>query len=409
MVNYSCEKCGKTFKQKGHYMKHLQRKTPCDNIKDKIENIVEKKVDELVKEKLQDLVEKGDIEIKNKSLISSNQNSNTENTEMEGQKIKFIDLFCGIGGFHTGLIEDKCVFASDIDPSCREVYKNNYNIEPYGDIFNIKSNEVPDHDILCSGFPCQPYSIAGKQNGLNDKRADTYKKMLDIIKTKKPKIIILENVKNLQIINKGEVFKMIIDDLTKINYNISHSVLNTSNFGLPQNRERLFIIGINKDYNTKSFNFNNLSKNKINKKLSDIISVNNNYIEPEKYVILDDKHIKVQKSGLIFTGYIKGKIRGKGALPNTEHLSRVHKQPNRIYHVNGVNPTLSSSESSGRYYIFDGVGVRKLTIDECYHIMGFDNLIKHNKINKCYNHIGNAVSPYIIREIRKELNNQSFI
>ena len=86
MVNYSCEKCGKTFKQKGHYMKHLQRKTPCDNIKDKIENIVEKKVDELMKEKLQDLVEKGDIEVKNKNLISSNQNSNTENTEMENKK-----------------------------------------------------------------------------------------------------------------------------------------------------------------------------------------------------------------------------------------------------------------------------------------------------------------------------------
>jgi uncharacterized C2H2 Zn-finger protein len=86
MVNYSCEKCGKTFKQKGHYMKHLQRKTPCDNIKDKIENIVEKKVDELVKEKLQDLVEKGDIEIKNKNFISNNQNSNTENTEMEKDK-----------------------------------------------------------------------------------------------------------------------------------------------------------------------------------------------------------------------------------------------------------------------------------------------------------------------------------
>ena len=97
MVNYSCEKCGKTFKQKGHYMKHLQRKTPCDNIKDKIENIVEKKVDELVKVKLQDLVEKGDIELKNNKLISNNQDSNIE---IEDKKIKFIDLFCGLGAFH---------------------------------------------------------------------------------------------------------------------------------------------------------------------------------------------------------------------------------------------------------------------------------------------------------------------
>ena len=113
MVNYSCEKCGKTFKQKGHYMKHLQRKTPCDNIKDKIENIVEKKVDELVKEKLQDLVEKGDIEIKNKNLISSNQNSNTENTEMESQKeINMIDLFAETGAFSRAFEENgvKCSF-----------------------------------------------------------------------------------------------------------------------------------------------------------------------------------------------------------------------------------------------------------------------------------------------------------
>ena len=103
MVNYSCEKCGKTFKQKGHYMKHLQRKTPCDNIKDKIENIVEKKVDELVKEKLQDLVEKGDIEIKNKNLISNNQNSNTENSEMENKKLTIGTLFSGIGSFEHAL------------------------------------------------------------------------------------------------------------------------------------------------------------------------------------------------------------------------------------------------------------------------------------------------------------------
>ena len=117
MVVYSCEKCGKTFKQKGHYMKHLQRKTPCDNIKDKIEKIVEKKVDEIVKEKLQDLVEKGDIEIKNKNLISNNQNSIIKPTEMENKKLKFIDLFCGIGGFHQALSENdyECVFASDID------------------------------------------------------------------------------------------------------------------------------------------------------------------------------------------------------------------------------------------------------------------------------------------------------
>ena len=129
MVNYSCEKCGKTFKQKGHYIKHLQRKIPCDNIKDKIEKIVEKKVDELVKEKLQDLVEKG--EIKNKNLISTNQKNNTEMEDKK--KIDMIDLFAGTGAFSRAFEENgvKCCFANDFcknsqtDYSCSDT-QNTY-------------------------------------------------------------------------------------------------------------------------------------------------------------------------------------------------------------------------------------------------------------------------------------------
>ena len=116
-----------------------------------------------------------------------------------------------------------------------------------------------------------------------------------------------------------------------------------------------------------------------------------------------------QKSGLIFCGYIKGNIRTNGALPNTEHLSRVHKQPNRIYHIDGVNPTLSSSESSGRYYIYDNNCVRTLTLNECYSIMGFDNFKMNSKKNICYNQIGNSVCPVIIKYIKDELIRQQFI
>ena len=129
MVNYSCEKCGKTFKQKGHYMKHLQRKTPCDNIKDKIENIVEKKDDELVKEKLQDLVEKGDIEIKNKNLISNNQNSNIDNTEMENKKqYKIAETFVGCGGAHLGFKNNgfKTSFVNDVWDESMITLKENF-------------------------------------------------------------------------------------------------------------------------------------------------------------------------------------------------------------------------------------------------------------------------------------------
>ena len=142
-----------------------------------------------------------------------------------------------------------------------------------------------------------------------------------------------------------------------------------------------------------------------------VININDtNYIPEEKYTLLKKSQYKTQKSGLIFCGYINGKTRTKGALPNTNHLSRVHKQPNRIYHIDGVSCTLSSSESSGRYYIYDGIGVRKLNINECFKIMGFPESYKlHNSNNVNFRQIGNSVSPIIIKIIKNELINQGFI
>ena len=156
---------------------------------------------------------------------------------------KFIDLFCGIGGFHKGFIDLNCVFACDINEQCRKTYHENYGILPFGDIYSINTTEIPNHNILCAGFPCQPFSSAGKKQGLEDDRSKVYNKLIEIINIKQPNIIVLENVKNLTIIDDGNIFKKIQDDLN-INYNITYSILNVSNFGLPQNRERIFIIGI---------------------------------------------------------------------------------------------------------------------------------------------------------------------
>ena len=322
----------------------------------------------------------------------------------------FIDLCCGIGGFHKGLRKGKCVLACDINKECREIYAKNYKISPLSNIFDIKNKNIPDHNILCAGFPCQPFSSAGKQNGMDDIRFNVYYKILSIIKKKKPNIIMLENVKNIITINEGKVIRKIIKDLNDLHYNISYSTLNTSSFGLAQNRERVFIIGIYKKYKNKTFNFQQLKSINNKKILKDICDLSNkNYIERNKYVLLQDEKIKIQPSGLIFCGYIKGNIRIAGVKPNTEHLSRVHKQPNRIYHINGVHPTLSSSESSGRYYIYDGIGVRKLSVQECYKIMGFKKFICHEKSTICYKQAGNAVSPKIIKYIRKELIKQDII
>jgi len=252
MVNYSCEKCGKTFKQKGHYMKHLQKKTPCDNIKDKIENIVEKKVDELVKEKLQDLVKKGDIEIKNKNLIkiknliSNNQSSNTE----KENKMNYIDLFSGIGGFHQALdkLDCKCIMACDTDKACRENYKINYGIEPHPDVRKINPGEIEENvDIICGGFPCQAFSNAGNKKMFEDDRGLLFDEIIRIAKVKKPKFMFLENVKHILKVGDGKVIEYIKKKLDDNNYNLQLFEISPHNYGVPQQRERVYFVCVRKD------------------------------------------------------------------------------------------------------------------------------------------------------------------
>jgi len=397
MVNYSCEKCGKEFSQKGHYTKHLNKKNPCV-VESKVKEILNKVVEEKLKELNVNTVVIEHIQSNKLKIVDS--------------KLTFIDLCSGIGGFHFGLKKHKCVLACDINKNCRESYKTNFDINCNEDIFELNSKELCDFDILCAGFPCQPFSSAGLQQGMEDDRSKVYDKILNIILEKRPGIILLENVKNLLIMNKGEVIKKIVSDLEKLNYNVSFCLLNTANFGLAQNRERVYIVCINKTkFNNIWFDFTKLRSMNIRKNLKDIIDFNNKeYLDEDKYILLESDKFKPQKSGLIFCGYLKGNLRKNGALPDTEYLSRVHKQPNRIYHINGVNPTLSSSESSGRYFIYDGIGVRKLTIKECFKIMGFpDNYKLHKKNNANFCQIGNAVSPVLIENIYNELCSQGFI
>ena len=285
MVNYSCEKCGKTFKQKGHYMKHLQRKTPCDNIKDKIENIVEKKVDELVKEKLQDLVDKGEIEIKNKNLISNNQSSNKDTTKMENKKIKVAAMFAGCGGldfaFHEKNDIFEVVYANDFDKDACKTYENFFNFKPEcKDITKIEN--IPDCDILTGGFPCQGFSIANVNRNENDSRNILYLELVRLLKLKQPKYFLFENVKGIMSLGgysnnedkrdkKGKIFKLIISDLEKCGYNVYTKLFKMKYYDIPQNRERVIFIGIRNDLVDKiKFNWPN-EKTEITKTLKDAI------------------------------------------------------------------------------------------------------------------------------------------
>ena len=160
--------------------------------------------------------------------------------------MKFIDLFCGIGGFHQALskLNFNCVFASDIDEKCRTSYKLNYNLTPEGDITKIDIKSIPTFDILCGGFPCQPFSKAGEQMGFDDDRGNLFFNICKIAEHHKPKYMILENVRNLTTHDNGNTWKVIYNKIISMGYNTYSNpiILNVLHFNIPQNRERVIIL-----------------------------------------------------------------------------------------------------------------------------------------------------------------------
>jgi DNA (cytosine-5)-methyltransferase 1 len=166
-------------------------------------------------------------------------------------KFKFIDLFCGIGGFHAALkgLGGQCVFASDIDPDCRNVYSNNWGLEPAGDITKVEASGIPPFDLLCGGFPCQSFSKAGNRMGIDDPRGTLFFDILRIAQHHKPKYMILENVRNLAGHDKGNTWRVIHHNLDRIGYHVSAEpiIFSPHYIGIPQHRERVFILCKRKD------------------------------------------------------------------------------------------------------------------------------------------------------------------
>ena len=167
--------------------------------------------------------------------------------KLENQKLRFIDLFAGIGGFHIALdkLNMECVFASEKNEVLAKLYEDNFGITPNRDITKIAVEDIPAHDILCAGFPCQPFSKAGSQKGLKDERnGSLFDKIVEILQHHQPKYFILENVRNLLNHNKGRTWEYIKERLeTELNYTIDKHIFSPHNFGIPQHRERFFIIG----------------------------------------------------------------------------------------------------------------------------------------------------------------------
>ncbi|MCL4144906.1 UNVERIFIED_CONTAM: hypothetical protein GTU68_043937, partial [Idotea baltica] len=163
----------------------------------------------------------------------------------------FIDLFSGLGGFHVGLSRagGNCVFASEKNHTLRKLYERNFNLFCHGDISDIPASIIPEHDILCAGFPCQPFSKAGEQDGLNDVRGNLFYEISRILEYHNPKYFILENVPNLLTHDNGNTFSVIKHELeNKLNYKIKYEILSPHEHGIPQIRKRIFIIG-SRDHN----------------------------------------------------------------------------------------------------------------------------------------------------------------
>ena len=171
---------------------------------------------------------------------------------MDWSNFKFIDLFAGIGGIRLGFesVGGTCVFSSEWDTSACETYKANFGEQPAGDITKVKSDDIPDFDILLAGFPCQPFSIIGDKEGFNHETQGTlFFEIERILKDKNPAAFMLENVRNLTAHDNGNTFRVIRDHLQALGYHVYAKVLNALDFGVPQRRERIIIVGFLDDVN----------------------------------------------------------------------------------------------------------------------------------------------------------------
>lgn len=316
---------------------------------------------------------------------------------------KFIDLFAGIGGFHLAMHNQggECVFASEWDKYARQTYEENFKeISPelfsrnkYNwDINDVNPDEIEDFDVLCAGFPCQPFSIAGKREGFNDTRGTLFFNIENIISIKRPKVILLENVKNLVSHDKGRTFSTIITNLEdKLGYKVYSKVLNSATCAnIPQNRERIFIVGFdpNQVANHAEFKF---PENRPLKKTIHAILDHDKQSE-ELYYNKDHKYYPE----LVKTIVSKDTI---------YQWRRVYVRENKSF----VCPTLTANMGTGGHnvpLVLDDFGIRKLSPKECLAFQGFPKNFKlPSKManSHCYKQAGNSVVVAVIEEIAKEI------
>lgn len=309
-------------------------------------------------------------------------------------QLKMIDLFAGTGAFslafkNTGKVN--VVFANDMVESSEKIY--NLNFEDHklvlGNLNDINNDDIPPHDILTGGFPCQPFSIAGYQKGFDDKRSNVFWKILSIIDKHNPECVILENVKNLLSHDNCNTFKTIKNELEKRKYFIKYKVLNTAEItGIPQNRERIYIVCLKSEkiYDNFSLDFDKVPKKSIKDFLEKDVDKKYYYTEKSKIYKMLNETVKSEDT--------------------VYQYRRVYVRENK----NNECPTLTANMGSGGHnvpIIKDAIGIRKLTPRECFNLQGFPQLYNLPNLSDChlYKLAGNAVSLPVVELIAKKLIN----
>jgi len=313
---------------------------------------------------------------------------------IDPSKLKMVDLFAGTGAFtysfeKTGKVQ--CIFSNDMEKSSKEIYDANFHNLVLGDLNDIKVEDVPEHDILTGGFPCQPFSIAGKKEGFDDERSNVFWKILEIIDHRNPSFVILENVKNLVSHDNGKTFAIIKKELTDRQYHLAYKILDTSEItGIPQHRERIYIVCIKDPNIYKQFHleFETVENQPISFFLEKDV--------PEKYYYSE----KSSTWDLIKESVVK---------ENTFYqYRRVYVRENK----SNKCPTLTANMGTGGHnvpLIMENSRIRKLTPRECFRLQGFpDSYILPNiSDSKLYSLAGNAVSVPVVELIAERLLNIS--
>lgn len=303
--------------------------------------------------------------------------------DTENSKFKFIDLFAGIGGIRIPFTElgGKCVFSSEWDAAACRTYTANFGEVPFGDITKIDASFIPSHDVLLAGFPCQAFSIMGKMRGFEDTRGTMFFEVARILDYHHPKAILLENVKQLVGHDKGKTFKVILDTLTKLGYHVKWKVLNALDFGLPQKRERVIIVGFLDKQASDSFNFD---FEKIPYNLADIL-------EPDNSV---DKK-------LIASDMIRDKRQKSVAYKEVFYPSVWHE--NKSGNIS-VLPYACALRTGASYNYLLINGYRRPTSRELLRLQGFPNdyriVVSHSEIRR---QTGNSVAVPMIRAVANKI------